>query len=125
MKNRMAASNASARQRRVFRLAESRARDAQDAATHREPSVPAAINQKVLPRKPALTTAALLCALCLSGLVTFLMPDPASSAPIVTPLPDNATAGRYGSHWECADGFQRINDGCSPVEAPANGHLDG
>jgi len=39
-------------------------------------------------------------------------------------LPANAQASRYGGKWECARGFERVQETCVVVKVPANAYLN-
>jgi len=39
-------------------------------------------------------------------------------------VPGNTDAGRYGSAWECARGFEKLAEGCVAIKVPANADLN-
>ena len=41
------------------------------------------------------------------------------------PIPTNASANRFGSGWDCDQGYRKAGNGCEPIRAPANAVLSG
>ena len=40
-------------------------------------------------------------------------------------IPENATAKRYGSGWECNAGFRESGGACAAIKIPANASANG
>jgi hypothetical protein len=61
---------------------------------------------------------------CVLALLILLATGSPVSAQDSSSMPPNAKASRYGTGWDCASGFKRVDDACVALEVPANAYLD-